>query len=153
MADLQNIIQDNRKERERLLALVAGLKEGDFSRHLPNGWTITVALVHLAFWDLRALTALRRWLAEGDKPGSIPSSIDARSVNDPLSILSEDIPFQTATKLAADAAEKADREVEKLTPAQVEEFLKVGQERFLHRALHRREHLDRIEKTLKNPSV
>lgn len=144
MSDLQTMIQDNRKERERLSALVAGLREGEFQTRLPNGWTVTMALGHLAFWDLRQATLLKRWLEQGVKPGSL----DAEAINGPLSVLSASIYPQAAVRLAVEAAETIDRAVEQLTPAQAEELLKMGLERNLHRALHRRDHLDKIDQAL-----
>ncbi len=147
MPDLQTMIQENREERERLSALMAGLKDGDFGRRLPNGWSVTVTLAHLAYWDLYQWNLLKRWLAEGGKPAQ--GVTDSRYVNDPLSVLSESISPQAVVLLAADAAEAIDRMVERLTPAQAEELLKMGLERTLHRALHRRNHLEKIEKALR----
>jgi hypothetical protein len=144
MSDLQTIIQENKKERERLLTLVVGLKEADFQRRLPNGWTITVALVHLAFWDLSQVARLKRWMEKGVKP----PSYDADTINEALAVLSEAIPPQAVVKLVKDAAEAIDQLVEKLTPAQAGEITQMGFEWNIHRALHRRNHLDKIEKTL-----
>jgi hypothetical protein len=146
MADLQAFIQENKKERERLLAFMAGLKDGDFTRRMPNGWTVVVTLAHLAFWDFRQATALNRYLTEGRLIGSL----DALAVNDPLSLLSEAIPGPMVVKLTKAAAEMADGMVEKLTQAQADELLGLGLERNLRRSLHRRDHLDKIEKALKN---
>ncbi len=145
MADLQTMIRDNQEERQRLLTLMAGLKEEDFKRRLANGWSVSVTLAHLAFWDFRQATMFQRWISEGKAPGTL----DADAVNDPLNLLCEAIPSATVVKFTKAAAEIADQTVEKLTQAQVDEFLKVGNERFLHRALHRRNHLDKIEKALK----
>ncbi len=144
MADLKTIIEDNKKERERLLAFMAGLKETDFRRRLPNGWSVAVGLAHLAFWDFYQATALQRWVLKGQ----MPPALEALAVNEPISLLSEAIPSATVTHFTKAAAEMADKEVEKLTPAQAEEFFKIGRERFLHRAQHRREHLDKITKFL-----
>ena len=144
MPDLQIFIQENQKERERLLEVIAHLREEDFQRRLPNGWTLGATLVHLAFWDLRQAMVLKRWLAEGGKFGTL----DARTINDPLSLISEVIPPKAAVKLAAEAAKTADDVVEKLTQVQAEELLEMGQERTLRRCLHRREHLDKIVKVL-----
>ncbi len=144
MPDLQTILQDNRKERERLSTLVSGLRAGDFQHRLPNGWTVTMALGHLAFWDLRQATLLRRWLQQGIQPGSL----DAEAINEPLSALSASIYPQAVVRLVLEAAETIDRAVEQLTPAQAAELLKMGLERNIHRALHRRDHLDKIDKAL-----
>jgi hypothetical protein len=135
MVDLKPIIEDNKKERERLLAFLAGLKEQDFRRRLPNGWSVAVGLAHIAFWDFYQTTALQRWHLNGQQP----IAMDAVNVNEPLSLLSEAIPSATVTHFTKAAAEMADKEVEKLT-----------QVRSLHRAQHRREHMDKIIKFLES---
>ncbi len=145
MSKLQIIIEENQKERERLLAFMAGLSEKDFNFRLPKGWTITMVLGHLAFWDIRQATLLRRWIQEGVQP----ASLDADAVNEGVSRLSAAIAPQAVVKLAADAAQTIDSAIEQLTPAQADELLQMGLERNLHRALHRKDHLDKIEKAMK----
>ena len=58
----------NAEERERLAALVARLGDADLERPLSHGWTVRDALVHLAFWDLRAVTLIERYEAHGVSP-------------------------------------------------------------------------------------
>ena len=145
MSNLQRFIQENRTERERLLALMAGMKEADYHRTLPNGWTVGVALVHLAFWDLSQVARMKSWKDQGVKP----ASLDPEAINGPLAALSEAIHPKAVVKLATEAAEAADRMVESLTPAQAEELVKMGLERNLQRYGHRRLHLDKIEEALK----
>ena len=43
-------VAENAQERERLSSLVARLKDEELILTLRNGWTIAVALAHLAFW-------------------------------------------------------------------------------------------------------
>ena len=145
MPDLKMMIEDNRKERERLLALLSKKQGVDLGKRLLNGWTVKGTLAHLAFWDLRQLSLIKRWVMDGTKPGNV----DPEGVNDALVLYSEFIPSTSVVNLVIAAAEAVDREVEKLTPAQAEELLKMGLERNIHRALHRRNHLDKIEKALK----
>lgn len=140
----ETIVQENRKERERLLALMKRLESGDFERRFPNGWTVGVALAHIAFWDLRQATMLDRWLRKGVEPGAL----DAEAINDPLATLSEVLPPEAVVRIVREAAETVDRKVEELTSAQVEDLLSRGLERSLRRALHRSEHLGRIDKLL-----
>ena len=52
-------VADNAQERERLISLVARLTDEELSLPLGNGWTIAVALAHLAFWDQRSLFLMR----------------------------------------------------------------------------------------------
>jgi hypothetical protein len=145
MADLQTILKDNKMQRERLSALMSGLKDADYAHPLPNGWTVGVALAHLAFWDLSQVARLTRWLKEGVKP----VSVDPEAINGPLAALSEGLPPKAVAKLAGDAAQSVDHLVEKLTPKQAEELIGMGLERNIHRAQHRRLHLDKIDKALK----
>lgn len=144
MPDFQKFIQENKQETERLLALIARLKEEDFHRRVPNGWTVAMTLAHLAFWDYFQITMLKHWLEEGGKPRHGVS--DSFSVNEPLSNLIRAIPPQEVVKLVTEAAAGIDSMVEKLTPDQAEELFKLGMEKTLHRALHRRNHLDKIER-------
>jgi hypothetical protein len=145
MPDLQTILQENNKQSQRLITLAKNLNQEKSNRRLPNGWTIAVALVHLAFWDQRQVTLLRRYLKDGVKP----TSLDAFAVNEPLAIVARFIAPADAVKLALEAAEAIDLELEKLTPLQFAELMGLGLERNLRRSLHRKDHLDKIEKALK----
>ena len=111
---------------------------------MPNGWTVSDTLVHLAFWDLRQLAVLKQWIVKGVQP----MPIDSRTVNEAVGFLTKSIPPRAAVKMALEAAEAIDRELEKADPALAIEILKQGHERMLNRSLHRREHLDKIEKAL-----
>ncbi len=145
MPDLHTIIRENKKERERLLAFMAGLKESDFLRTLPNGWTVGVTLAHLAFWDLSQVARLKRWLLEDVKP----ASLDAEAVNGPLAALSEAIHPHAVVKLTIGAAEAIDLLIEELTAEQAETLVEMGLERNLRRSVHRKNHLDKVEKAIK----
>jgi hypothetical protein len=141
MSQLQHFIENNKKERERLFALMDGLKEADFAKKLPNGWTVSVALAHLAFWDFSQVTRLKAWLEKGTKP----PSLDADAVNEALAILSAALPPKEVVKLVKQAAETIDHLIEQLTPTQSGELIGMGLERNIHRALHRQYHLPKIE--------
>lgn len=145
MADRQTILAENQKERERLTAFVKGLKEADYVRGLPNGWTVTVALAHLAFWDLSQVARLTRFRDKGVKP----QSLDFEAINDPLANVTAGLHSLFVSKLVVQAAQQVDELVESLTPTQFDELIGMGLERNLHRAQHRRLHLDKIEAALK----
>jgi hypothetical protein len=53
-------IEENRRERERLKSLVEELTEAQLNIPLGEDWTVAVALAHLAFWDQRSLTLIRK---------------------------------------------------------------------------------------------
>ncbi len=139
-------VLENAEERRRLAGLITHLTEEQLALCLPNGWTVAVALAHLAFWDLRQAALLRRWTEEGVKPGSL----DAEAINEPLSQLCEVLPLEASVALALDAAETVDQAVESLTEAQAKELIQMGFELNLRRHVHRKNHLDKIERVLKS---
>ena len=57
---------------------------------------IAVALVHLAFWDVRALVLIKRW----KESGVTPSPGDDRVANDALLPLCQEISPRIAATLA-----------------------------------------------------
>ena len=144
MSDKQTFDLENVREAKRLRDLALKISNHQLTLMLPNGWTVAAAFVHLAFWDLRQLALLKRWVKDGAKP----SSIDADVTNEVINTMAEAIPPHAAVALAVYAAGLIDQEVEGLTPAFVEEVLKNGNERMLRRSLHRKDHLDKIEKAI-----
>ena len=130
----------NTAQRERLIALVNRLSDDDLMYTVEHGWTIATVLVHLAFWDRHRWLILKQWQHDGQLPPQTPDPI-----NDVVAILSAAIPPRAAAKLAVEAAETLDRELEKLTPEQVEALESVGMNRLLNRSLHREEHLNQIQ--------
>ena len=73
------ILADNPAQRRRLEAIASRLGETELQRDLDGGWTVAVALAHLAFWDRLYLQHLRRWQEEG-----LPSDDPGDSLNDVL---------------------------------------------------------------------
>jgi len=142
---MASYIAENTAQRARLNALAARLTDEDLLRPLAHEWTVAAALVHLAFWDRSRWGTLRRWVEDGEFPtqGASPDPI-----NDAVYALSQAIPPRAALKLALDAAETVDSLVEQLTPDQVAALEQAGLGRMVNRSLHRREHLDQIERAL-----
>jgi hypothetical protein len=135
---------DNTHERQRLRTLVTRLREEDLTRALPNGWTVAITLAHLAFWDQQRLALVRRWEHEG----VTPAPMDADTINEAVRVLATALPPRLAAQLALDAAEAADQALEQLSAAMVTQIEAGGQASILRRAVHRRDHLDRIEHAL-----
>jgi hypothetical protein len=48
-------VNENTRERKRLISLVDCLTGEELNLTLGNDWTIAIALAHLAFWDQRSL--------------------------------------------------------------------------------------------------
>jgi hypothetical protein len=141
----RSYIAVNRQERERLQKLVNGITDDELRLTLyVEGWTIAAALAHLAFWDRRRLLLVRKW----GKEGISPSPLDENLVNDAL------LPFflalnpRRAADLAVTIAQKLDRELEQLSPEMIEAIDRLGDRHTLDRAIHRKMHLDDIDKVL-----
>ncbi len=134
----------NIAERERLRTMVARMSESDLTREVEHGWTVAAVLVHLAFWDRQRLFTLKRWLQDGQL--LLPGEPDV--INDAVAVISKAIPPHEAALLAVEAAEALDYELEQLTPEQVAALEAAGMTRLLNRSLHRRDHLEQIERAV-----
>jgi hypothetical protein len=138
-------VAENKLGRERLKKLVSRITDDELRLQLyTEGWTVAVALAHLAFWDQRRLLLVRRW----EKEGISPSPVDENLVNDAL------LPFflalnpRKAAELAVSIAGELDRELEGLPSDLIEGIDKLGDRHALNRSIHRKMHLDEIEKLL-----
>ncbi|MFC2014611.1 hypothetical protein ACFLUP_01305 [Chloroflexota bacterium] len=147
-------IAENDAERIRLTVLASRLSDADIERTIRQGWTVGVAFVHLAFWD-------RLWLAKFDefeRDGNLNGAnsprdtrFDADTLNDAMLPWWQNIaPIQVKYEVIA-AAEAVDRKAASLPDAFIDMIL-AGRPRTIIRAVHRREHLKEIERTLSGKS-
>ncbi len=141
-------VAENAKELERLRALVERLTDEELIFPIGNGWTIAVALAHLAFWDQRALFLLRKWKQEGVES----SHIDVDIINDALLSSWLAIPPRKAANLAVSSAEAIDRELAQAPADFINEIVALGEPFRLYRSIHRKLHLDEIEEFLNDMS-
>ncbi len=135
-------------ERERLRALVARLSDGELARPMPGGWTIAAVLAHAAYWDARAIYWIDKWGPEGEPTTYEPETVEA--VNDAAKPLCLALRPRDAAQLAVRLAEEADGKVRGLSDAMLARIRAKGGPPFnLSRAIHRKEHLDDIERALR----
>jgi hypothetical protein len=149
MATDRSYVAENQTQLARLEALVARLDDRALARPLEAGWTVAAALAHLAFWDYRIVTLLDAWGPDGR--GTPPPAYDGASVdwiNDAGKPLCLALPPRTAARLAVEAAKAADARVAALSDAALAKITAAGSPVSVHRAEHRREHLDEIERAL-----
>ncbi|MGP8079786.1 MAG: DinB family protein [Dehalococcoidales bacterium] len=77
-------VDENNRERERLRKLISRITDEELTLILyQEGWTIAVALTHLAFWDQRRLITLRKWEKQGVSPSLIDDNL-GDIINDSL---------------------------------------------------------------------
>jgi len=137
----------NRRERERMRALVERLSDDDLRRPVNAHWTVAALLLHIGFWDVR-----NRWLADKIRDGVpfSPSDVepdDPTWVNDSTRPFLHAVPPRDAALLALRLAEESDAGVASLPPERTWPADPTSLVNPL-RAEHRAEHLDEIEAAL-----
>ena len=144
MPVLTTFAESNRRQTERLRKLVARLDASMLAVRLPNGWTVAVALAHIAFWDRQRLCLMRRWAAGNWCNGGC----DGELFNEVLLPFLETIPPDRAAEMALRTAEEVDAFLLTVPDDIVEAALARPDGPNLDRGMHREGHLDQIEKAL-----
>jgi hypothetical protein len=128
----------------RLVALVDSLSDADLGMQLDDGWRITAALAHLAFWDRFAVRLLQQWSDRGySHPGHDEQVINAAALADWLAA-----PTEYVRQEVLRAAAAADSTAAAVGDA-LGEAIVAGDSRWaLERHLHREEHIAQIERAL-----
>jgi hypothetical protein len=135
-------------ERERLRALVTRSSDADLRRPMPGGWTVAGVLAHVGFWDARAIYWLDKWAGGADPTPYEPENVEA--ANESAKPLCLALPPRDAAQLALRLAEEADGKVRALSDAVLAKAQALESLPFnLSRAIHRKEHLDEIERALR----
>ncbi len=136
--------ESNRTQTDRLRRLVGGLGARTLAVRLPHGWTVAVALAHIAFWDRQRLCLMRRWAAGEAARGAY----DGEVFNETLLPFLELIPPEQAAGIAVRAAEEVDAFLLAVPDDVVADVLARPDPPNLGRGSHRAYHLDRIEQAL-----
>jgi uncharacterized damage-inducible protein DinB len=147
----RSYVETNRRALDRLKALVERASDEDLGQPMADGWTVASVLGHMAFWDLRIVTAVERWGPDGTgkRPDdSFPSGDDDAVdwMNDTVKPLISALQPRAAARVAVEAAEAADRGVAELSDDLLAHVEEAGLDLNPDRADHRGEHLDEIER-------
>ncbi len=138
----------NAAERERMQRLMVRLSDEDLHRDADDGWTVAATFAHIAFWDR---VSRARWEAalrpEGPGFVSYPQEL-IDWVNAAALPQWRSLAPRAALMDALSAAADVDALIERLPTPTVDEALATGRARMLDRSVHRRDHLDRIERAL-----
>lgn len=146
MASDRSHEQANDRERARLVAL-SNRPASDLGRDVGGGWTVAVAVAHVAFWDRFAHERLKVWLRDGTfVPVSLPL---IETLNEALLPQWLALPPGVVARDFLQATEALDREISGLSDDVIERYraaLAPGQAPlFLDRSKHRDEHVRQIE--------
>ena len=139
-----NAIAENARSLDRLRQLVARLDDAAMSRDLGDGWTASVALAHLAFWDRISLQRWRAWIASGQMVDLQGTDL----VNDATLVEWQALTPSATRRLVIDAASAVNDAVAAGGPERVEAVTAAGKPRWARRHLHRMEHIAQIEAAL-----
>lgn len=134
----------NREETLRLRALLTRFSEADLEKSVSHGWTIKATLVHLAFYDLRALVLID----EFEQTGVRQSPMDIDSINEVVRQMADSISGAAAVEMWTVAAEALDQRIDRLPDSMVAAIIAAGSPFQLPRYKHRAEHREEIEKVL-----
>jgi hypothetical protein len=134
----------NRASTERIKKLAASLTDKEMQTRVGEHWTAAMALAHLAFWDRRVIYVLDMTTKEG--------KVSAHQIDIVVNDLSlpfwAAIPPREAARIALETAEELDRRLEEYPQNLLEEIYNFNQ-RWVIRALHRNEHLDKVDASLR----
>ena len=144
----RSYVETNRRELERLKALVERASDEDLARPMNEGWTVASVLAHMAFWDLRVATCLERWGTDGSGPEPTYHDDAVDWINDSTKPLISALEPRAAARLAVQAAEAADGGVAEMSDELLERNGSPGRYVNTDRTEHRAEHLDEIERLL-----
>jgi hypothetical protein len=148
MTDERTYSEPNRRERERLRALVERLSDEELRQPVNEFWTVAGIFGHIAFWDARALVLAGKLERGIPFTASDVEPDDVTWINDSARPLILAIAPREAARLALRLAEETDRRVAAL-PAN--KMWPLDQTSPLNplRASHRGEHLDDIDAALR----
>ena len=141
-----DVLVENETERDRLAMLVARLTDDDLARDLGEGWTVAIALAHLAFWDERAALLLQRY-TDGTPQHHIPDWYEDL-LNQTLEPQWRALDLRAAASQAVAAAEHVTRVLRGLDDELYARLEAIEEGYLLRRFNHRREHIEQIEAAL-----
>lgn len=137
-----NTINDTSLQQYR--NLLSTCSDEDLTTPMPAGWTVSAVLMHLLFWDQRALTLLDKW----EKDGVEFSAIDIDVVNEVTRYICLAVPPRVAMNMFLLTADALNDRISLLDPKWIVEIEEKGKNVNLNRAKHREMHLEEIKKVL-----
>ena len=151
MNETADYVEDNRKQLDRMRALVDRLTDAELGRPINESWTVAAVLGHVAFWDGRALYLAEKLLRGEPFTASDAEPDDPDWINDGTRPLIHAIEPRRAAELALSLAEQIDGLLASM-PADLASRMWPSDETSplnASRADHRGEHLDEIEAALR----
>lgn len=141
-------IAANAEATSALRELLGSLTDVDLAADIGEGWTASMALAHLAYWDAWHLARWQHAALNGlSAPLADAHAISDRS-NDALVPTWRALPPAAAVTLCLDAATAVDAHVADLSDASIADARADGGSRWFERAPHRWDHIEQIRRAL-----
>jgi hypothetical protein len=144
----RSFIEANQAATADLRALVGTLSDADLTVDLGEGWTVSMALAHLAFWDEWHVA---RWVHAAEAGELAPPAADGEitnRANEALVTTWRALAPRSAVALMLDAADAVDAYTADLADEALEAARENGGSRWFERHPHRRDHIDQISRAL-----
>jgi hypothetical protein len=141
-------VEANKAATASLRGLVEGLSDADLATDLGEGWTVSMALAHLAFWDEWHVARWVHAAQEGElAPPAVSSDISNRA-NDALVTTWRALEPRKAAELMLAAADAIDAYVADLSDDAIEAAIERDSRNWFTRAPHREDHIGQVSRAL-----
>jgi hypothetical protein len=145
---MENVpLEENEQQRQRLIALVDRLSDDDLGRPASSGWTVSMHLAYLSFWDRWAEHLIRRWRTGGLPPPTVPAWYDD-AMNATLLHQWRALPPREAARMAVEAASAVDLEIARTETPVLMAMTAAHEGHLIHRHQVRGRCLDDLEAAL-----
>ena len=144
----RTFIEANRAATAEIRTLVESLSDADLAVDLGEGWTVSMALAHLAFWDEWHVA---RWVHAAQQGQLAPPAADGEvtnRANEALVTTWRALPPRAAVLLMLGAADAADAYVADLDDEALDAARARDGSRWFERSPHRRDHIDQISRAV-----
>lgn len=142
--DFNELTKKNTVSLQQYRDLLSTCSDEDLTTPMPAGWTVSAVLMHLLFWDQRALTLLEKW--EKDSIEFSPVDIDV--VNEVSRYMCLAVPPRIAVNMFLLTADALNDRISRIDQKWIAEIEEKGKNVNLDRAKHREMHLADIKKVL-----
>jgi hypothetical protein len=138
----------NAEAAAELRTLAGSLDDGDLAADLGDGWTASMALAHIAFWDGWHLARWRQAIATGAVAPPLVADEVSDPANEALEATWRALAPDRAVALALATAAEVDALVAGLPDASVDAARAAGEADCVERWPHRRDHVAQIRRAL-----
>lgn len=144
MTDKATLLKENSTSQTELINFVNSLSYEQLNQEMPAGWTVLAVFAHLAFWDQRAITLLKKW----QEAGISTSLNDTDVINEVTRPFFRVLDPEQGKQLVLTTAAETDELIASLPETFFNDVMENGKTVHLNRAEHRRMHIQEIKQAL-----